>query len=334
MLILWLIVFWYWLVVNTTYAEEYSQADIDTVRVLFCDKLGDEIHTKIVDAGPWKENKISFCIYNTNPTKKIPVSYFFNTSVYDVAWNRVCNSKTDMTDNTLPIIPAKKDNTIWIDPMGGKMIEENIVIPPWIAAWPQMWCLAVEIWGTSNIDMWWIFFMKVQKVLQFDVIVGWMTAIKNSIKILNTSWWIYTTDKKIRAKVDQNNFTLWFLIENNGNVGQTVDITWKIYNDFGFEKEFLITGRTITPQTTNDFTTNIGIIPSYKWLFYIKYSINNVPHFNFEVTDQITRASWHTSGQAKIFVFSWILVGIAILVCLFLYKIIVPRRNKQTKIEV
>jgi hypothetical protein len=222
-----------------------------------------------------------------------------------------------------------------VEPLEKKMIENDIIIPPGVKNWLQMGCLRIEIAWSKTIDMGGMFFLKVSKAFDLDLVIWWTTAIKSSIKLLNTTGWIYSTDKKIRAQVDKDkNLNLWFLIENNGNITQNVSITGKIYNDFGFEKEFVITGQNVWPQIIKVLDTNIWLFPSYKWLFYIKYIVTNDPQFNFDVSDQKFKEKWYMTGRANIFMFSWIFVIVIILVVLFIYRIIVPRRIKTNKVTI
>lgn len=328
-----LIVFWWWLLTNYIYAEEYLQDDLKYMTVRFCDKIWDMQFKKTIYVEPGKENKVRFCVYNENPTERIPIKYFFNTATYNSVGNRVCNEKTDQWDYNLESIPLKEDNTIMVEPLEKKMIENDIIIPPGVKNWLQMGCLRIEIAWSKTIDMGGMFFLKVSKAFDLDLVIWWTTAIKSSIKLLNTTGWIYSTDKKIKAQVDKDkNLNLWFLIENNGNITQNVSITGKIYNDFGFEKEFVITGQNVWPQIIKVLNTNIWLFPSYKWLFYIKYTVTNDPQFNFDVSDQKFKEKWYITGRANIFMFSWIFVIVIILVILFIYRIIVPRRIKTNKV--
>lgn len=333
---LWLAFFWFfsWMLINYWYAEEYTQDDLKDIVVRFCDKIGDLTFKKTIYAEPWKENKVSFCIYN-NSAKKIPVTYGFNSAAFNWVWTRVCQENTDTEKHELVLIPKTTDRTIFLKPGEAKMIEEGIVIPPWMNTWIQMWCLTAEIWwGASGINMWSMFFLKVRKAFDLDIILWWVAAIENNIKILNTTWWAYSTNKQVKAEVDdENNLKLSFLIANNGNIGQNIIITGKVYNALGFEKEFVANSQTIVPNATNEITADVWLLPSYKWLLSVKYHVQNDPQFTFEV-DQNLKKSWYISGTAKIFIFSRIRV-IALIVLLFIvYKMFAPKKTKVIEVQV
>lgn len=324
MMILWFMILWCFYI-NYWYAQEYTPADLDDITVRFCDKPWESIFKKTIYVEPWKDSKVGICIYNKNPIKKIPINYGFTTAVYNSSQTRVCDATTDFT-----LIPKTKKRTIFIGPLESVMVEENIVIPPGINSGLQMWCLTAEIWGNPTIDMGGVFLLTVRKTFDLNIIVWWAATIKNSIKIINNTWWTYSTDKRVSVFINsENKARIWFKIENDGNIPQSIIITWKIYNALGFEKEFSINNKIIVPKAINEFITNEEItIPFYKWLFSVKFAIQNDPQFSFDVQNKEMSKSWYIIWKANIFIFSWILVIIVILILLFIYKIIAPRKVK------
>lgn len=327
--------FFSWTFINHSYAQEYTQDDLKDVVVRFCDKMWDLIFKQTINAEPWKESKVRFCIYN-NSEKKIPITYGFNTAVYNWVWTRVCQEKTSTANNDFPLIPEKKDRTIIMDPLGSIMIEEDVVIPPGMATGIQMGCLTAEVWwGAIGINVWAMFVLKVRKAFDLDIVIWWMAAIQNTIKVLNTTWWAYSTNKKVKVEVDkENNLKLGFSIENNWNISQTITITGKVYNVLGFQKEFVATGKTIVPTSTNEFIVDVGLLPAYKWLFSVKFNIQNNPQFIFPVSDEELKKSWYIEGKANVFVFSRIRVAALCIVILIIYRFFVPKKTKVITITV
>lgn len=320
----------FWLLANVSYVQAYEQEDLNNVVVRFCDKLWDIIFKKTIYIETWTDAKVRFCIYN-NWTKKVPITYGFTTATYNSVGNRVCRSRTDITNNDFILIPETENRTVYIDALGSKIIEEDIVVPPGMT-WLQMGCLTAEVWGNANgiEELSWMFSLSIRKAFDLDVVIGGMADIENSIKVLNTTWWVYSTNKKVKTQVDEeNNLTLWFLIENNWNVAQNIVITGKIYNALWFEKEFVLNNKTILPKATNSLVVNVGILPSYKWFFSVKFAIQNTPQLDFNLTDQKLTQPWYITEKAKIFVFSWISVIVAIILLLLLYKLVAPRRVKK-----
>lgn len=317
-----IVVFWFllWININHWYAEsKVTQADMDLVVVRFCDDVWDMIFKKTIFVSTWWDNKVRFCIYN-NWSKRIPITYGFNTATYNSVWTRVCMSKTDTADNDFTLIPKTKDRTIYVWSGEATMIEEDIVLPPGMSGL-QMWCLTAELWLDNKIDIWWMFSLTVRKAFDLDIMIWSMADIKNSITILNTTWWIYSTNKKIKAQVDkENNLTLWFVIKNDGNVSQNIIITWKVYNVLGFEKEFTINANNIGPSSVNEFVANVGLLPAYKWLFSVKFYIQNDPQFAFDSWDENLTKSWYNLWQSQIFAFSRFVIIVIIVFIFILYR--------------
>ena len=332
----WLVALWLLssIVINRWYAEEYTQDDLKDIVVRFCDKIGDLDLKKTVYAEPGKENKVSFCIYN-NSTKKLPVTYGFMTAGYNWVWTRVCQSNTDTENHEFTLIPKTKDRTVFLESWETKMIEEAIVIPPGMNTWIQMWCMTAEIgWDASAIDMWSMFVLKVRKAFDLDIVLWWVAAIESNIKLLNTTWGVYSTNKQFKAEVDdENNLKLTFLVANNGNIGQNITITGKVYNALGFEKEFSANSQIIVPKATNEITADVWLLPGYKWLLSVKYYMQNDPQFTFDV-DQNLKKSWYISGTAKIFIFSRVRVIALIVLIFILYRVFVPKKTKVIEVQV
>ena len=321
----------FWMLINYGYADTYTQDDLKNIDVRFCDNIWEMIFKKTIDVEPWTKNEVSFCIYN-HANKQIPVKYWFTTATYNWVWTRVCQETTDTVNHDFTLIPAKNDRTVMLASGESKMIKEEIIIPPWITTWLQIWCLVAEIWWWDPLSMGSMFLLKVRKAFDLNIMVWGVAALKNSIKVLNTTWWVFTTNKQVKATVDkENNLVLGFLVENDWNVAQNVTITGKVYNVLWFQQEFAINNITIPPTSTNEITWNITMLPSYKWLFSIRFNIQNQPQLNFDITnikDQSSIKTWYMSGQASIFLFSWILVVVLVLLVFVLYKIIIPRRAK------
>lgn len=336
-IVLGLIFLWvfFGMLIDHSYAQTYTQDDLKNIEVRFCDKVWDMTFKKTINVEPWKEGEVSFCIYN-NAERKIPVTYWFTTAIYNWVWTRVCEETTDTKNHDFTLIPIRGDRTVVMEPLQAQMIKEKIVIPPGITTGIQLWCLVAEIWWGEKIDMGWMFFLKVRKAFDLNVVVWGVEAIKNSIKVLDMTWWSYTTNPKVKATVDEeNNLIVWFLIENNGNVSQKLTITGKIYNALGFEKEF-VANKTVSPTSIDEITANIGILPAYKWLFSIKFNIQNEPQFDFDVSNienQEWKTVWYMTEKANVFIFSRIRVIAIIIVLLIIYRFFVPKKAKTLPVQ-
>jgi hypothetical protein len=197
----------------------------------------------------------------------------------------------------------------------------------------QLGCIGYNLAKPENTLVGWMFSLKIRKVGYMDIVIWWESDVRNSIKILNTTWGIFSSNKKMKAEVDaKNKLKLTFLIENQGNIWQSITITGTINNMLGFQQDFAITAQKMAPGSTSTFVADVGILPTYKWLFTVSFNIQNDPQFMFPVTDEKLKKSGYLSESSKIFLFSRIRVIALIVVLLVLYKLFVPRRVKKTTV--
>lgn len=311
--------------ISTNYGfaeEEYTQADLDQVVIRFCDKIGDLDLQKTIYIGTGETSKLRFCIYNQS-AKKIPVKYGFTTATYNSVGNRTCGNEA------LALIPQQDKRTVEVPPLQMIMINEEIVVPPGMK-WYQMGCLTAEVGVNDAIDLWGMFFLSTRKAFDFDIMIWGMADVQNKIEILNTTGGIFSTNKKLKATInDENHLILWFLVENQWNIVQNMTVTGKVYNSLWFEKEFTTESVGIQPKTVGVITTDVWLLPSYKWLFSVKFTVQNEPLFMFAVEDEKMKQIGSTTQTASIFAFSWVIVWALIVILLILYKIIVPKKRKN-----
>lgn len=313
---------------NYWFAQEtYTQEDLDQVVIRFCDKVGDLDLQKTIYIGTWETGKLRFCVYNQS-AKEIPVKYTFTTAAYNSVGNRTCGN------DELVLIPKQDSRTISLPPFQMIMINEEIVVPPGMK-WYQMGCLTAEVGVNEAIDLWGMFFLTMRKAFDFDIMIGGMADVQSKITILPTTGGIFSTNKQIKAQIDEeNHLHLSFLVQNEGNVIQNMIVTGKVYNSLWFEKEFSIDPTSIQPKTIGEMTTDVWLLPSYKWLFSVKFTIQNQPQFMFEIEDEKMKQIWSITQEATLFAFSWIIVAILLAALLLLYKIFAPKRKKTEVVSI
>ena len=316
----------FWLLVNVSYAQ-YTEADMRAVTVRFCGEWSwDSTHDASYMIEPGKETSIRLCVFN-GWTKEVAFDYWFSRSGI---WNgRYCDGDIGTGNSFSMLIPWTKPRTVIIGPMTGLIVEEKIVIPPGMSGL-QLGCIGYNLWVPENKLVWGMFSLKIRKVGYIDIMVGWESSVKSSIKVLDTVWGVFSTNKKVKAEVDgQNRLKLGFLIENAGNISQNISITGTITNMLGFEKDFSITTQQIAPGSTSELKANVGILPIYKWLYNISFNIQNTPQFIFPIANEKLKQPWYMSDTASIFIFSRIRVVVLIIVLLLLYKLFAPRRTRK-----
>ncbi len=318
----------FWLVVNTSYAQ-YTEADMRAVTVRFCSETWVSTHDGVYSVEPGKDASIRLCVFNAWD-KEVSFDYGFSESGI---WNgRYCQANNGTGNKFSVLIPSTKPRTITIGPMTGRIIEEKIVIPPGMSGL-QLGCIWYNLWVPENKLVWWMFALKIRKVWYIDIMIGWESAVKSSIKVLDTTGGVFSTNKKVKAEVDaQNRLKVSFLIENAGNISQNITITGTINNMLGFEKTFSITTKQVAPGSTNELNGDVGILPVYKWLYSISFNIQSDPQFMFPITNEKLKQPWYISDTANIFIFSRIRIVVLIVLLLILYKLFVPRRSKTATV--
>ena len=317
----------FWLVINVSYAQ-YTEADMRAVTVRFCSDTWLSTHDAVYTIEPGKESSIRLCVYNAW-AKEISFDYGFSESGI---WNgRYCQADNGTGNKFSVLIPSTKPRKVTIGPMTGQIIEEKIVIPPGMSGL-QLGCLGYNLWVPENKLVWWMFALKIRKVGYMDIMIWWESTVKSSIKILDTTWGIFSTNKKVKAEIDsKNRLKLSFIVENLWNITQDITITGTINNMLAFEKEFTIS-KTIAPGTKSDLSADAGMLPVYKWLYNISFNVQNNPQFMFPITNEKLKQPWYISGTASIFIFSRIRIVALIVILLILYRLFVPRRAKTATV--
>lgn len=317
-----------WLFVSISYAQEYAEEDMNWISVRFCGEwTWATTHDGVFYVEPGKEATVRLCVTN-GWTKEVGFIYGFSESW--IRDGRYCQGDMTTGNKFSTLIPWTKERKVMIASGSSKIIEEKIVIPPGMSGL-QMGCIGYNLAKPENTLVGGMFSLKIRRVGYMDIIVWGESTVKSSIKVLNTTWGIFSTNKKVKAIVDdKNRLKLSFLIKNQGNVSQNISITGTVYNALGFQQNFSITQQQSAPGGQNEFTADVGILPTYKWLFTVSFNIQNDPQFAFAVTDEKLKKSWYISDTSRIFLFSRIRVIVLIVILLVLYRIFVPRRVKVT----
>ena len=329
--VLLLIFLWsiFWIATNYSYwAEEYKETDMKNITISFCDESTTQGAAYVE---PGKEKNL--CLYIANGwEKKMTFEYGFTMGWFSKAWDRVCDADMSTGNTFSMLIPQTSSRTITINPMTWKTIEEKIVIPPGMSG-TQLGCLVYKLAKPEFDNLaWWMFTLEIHKSVYLDIVVWWESTAKSSIKLLRNAWGIFSTNSNIKAVVDkENNLTLSFLVENQGNIWQSVTITGKIYNALGFQKDFAITTNTVAPGSKNEFKADAGILPAYKWFFTVKLYVKGDPQFMFPIANEKLKQPIYITEQGQIFQFSRMVVIILIIILLVLYKLFVPRRIRSVK---
>ncbi len=310
----------------------YYMKELKYINMRFCNKpWEDSVHDDALVIDPTKDNSIRVCVNNVGD-KEYEVIYWWTIWYYTAEWTRVCDTNIWSNEFNVMIPNQTPERIFRIKPWDDQIIEEKIVIPPGMSGL-QMWCLIYKL--SNYVSEWqaWMLNVVIQKYWYLDIMVWWFTSVKKDIAVLESTWWVTSTNKQIKAVIDnENNLWLSISVENKGNISQNITVTGKIYNILGFQKEFSAPMKLVGPAQKSEFMLNGGILPAYKWLYSVKLNVTNVPVYMFTVNDEKAKEGGYTIIKGNIFIFSWVLVVVAIFIILILIKLISPRRNKQPQI--
>lgn len=312
-------------------AETYTQEDMNSVAIQFCNDGIDNLkNSDTIYVEPWSEKTL--CLYVANAsTKEMMFEYGFTLWKTTTEGIPICEWNEDNGNSFSMLIPKTQERTITIDPLTRKTLEEKIVVPPGMSGL-QLWCLIFKLVEPANDSLvGWMFKLVVRKSRGINIMIGGESTVNSKIQVVNTTGGVFSTNKKIKAELGtENNLQVKFLVANEGNISQKITITGKIYNILWFQKDFIIESKQLDPGTTSEFVADAGILPIYKWLFTVKFNVQATPQFAFAVTDETLKAGEHIQGVGNVFVFSWILVIIALLLLWILYKLLFSRKKITT----
>lgn len=309
----------------------FSKADVQDISFNFCDDKDSSDFlawkkTFLLTAGKEEEMCLKFST-NSEETRKIV--YWFTIS-YISAWMSVCDADK-WTGNAFSKFFINKEARVFdIDKDHPVTIKEKILIPIGMSG-SQYGCLAYALAeAEAEWIAWWMFDLIVNKVYPLVFFVWWGESVRNAVLLETLSWGAYTTNKKIKAIVDEENtMKLYFRVKNEGNVEQNVIFTGKAYNILGIEKPFSMSAEKVMPWESRDVEINVGMLPFYKWLFNVKVNMQHAPKFDFDVSglDPDIQKGWIITEKGQVYFFSWVSLVVVVLIIVFLAKLVLPRKK-------
>ena len=337
--LLWIICLWFfsWICINYWYGQQtgdtYKESDMNNVNISFCDDgTGNLKPEETVYLEANKEKKI--CLYVSNEwNKKMEFVYGFAMGWFSKSWDPTCDANMNTGNYFSQLIPQTHERNIVIDPMSYQTLEETIIIPPGMSGM-QLGCLVYKLHNPEYKNVGGMFVLEVHRATHFNIVVWWESDVKSNIQLLDSVWGVFSTNKKVKAEVDaDNNLTVKFNVKNWWNISQNVTITGKIYNVLWFQNDFSISSKEIAPGATNEFVGNVGMLPLYKWPFTIKFTVKNEPQFMFPISNEKLKEPWYITEKTSIFIFSRILVIVALIVVFILYRALFHRKAKQVIVQ-
>jgi len=273
----------------------------------------------------WEQKDSCIVLFNTS-NAPIEVEYWY-VKATPSQWTFNCES--DLWSGIFASMFSVANNKIDIPANSNKVIYDKMFLPPWLSGWLINGCISywVNEKTTRNTDM---FAIAIRRAARLDVLVNGKSDIKSLVYLDNQKNDFYVSNKKIKVIINENNeIILSLLVVNSGNVNQIFNVSGSIDNFLGFQKKFSLENQIVWAYETKELSFNIGIIPSYKWLFNINISANNTPSLMYKIPwleNELKPGSFYEKG--KLFIFSWIVVGALLVVILLIYKLFWPRRTK------
>lgn len=318
--------------VNYSHAGEFKEADMNSVWLKFCNEgTGeDQLKSSITLSSDAGEGK-NICLYFFNVwDKTIDFVYGFSEGKIGKYGEEMCEADMTTGNKFSKFIPFTHERKVSVEGHTYQTVDEEIKIPLWMSG-IVYWCVAYKLEDPEYKGMGGMFDLVVRRTAHINLFVWGEGTIKNAIKIIPLSGGVFTTNRRIKAELDQDNkLKMSFLVENEGNISQDVNITGTIYNILWFEKSFSIDHKRLTPWEKFTFTSDIGRLPFYKWFFSVKLYAQNTPAFDFDVwgIDEKLKQTWVIEESASIFMFSWAVVILLVILIFIIYKAFFPKRKQ------
>jgi len=318
------------LIVWIMFCIPVAKADVQDVSFRFCEDTGNKTFMawkKTIFVTPGKETEICINFTTTSNTPR-KVVYGFTKWVLS-AGMQVCDSDKWPNNEFSKYFTTSGEREFIITNNQPQTIREKIMLPIGMSG-VQYGCLAYSLGVLEGTGLWWMFNLVVNKVFPISLFVGSSADINNNLILLKNSGGSYTTNTLVKANIDNaNNLKLSFLVKNNGNIGQQIQITGKVNNVLWFEKDFSIQVNNLAPGAQQEVVADVGLVPSYKWFFGINFNVYHEPKFEFDIsTLGETIKKWATIvGSAQIYIFSWITLAIIIVILAIIIKLFWPRKK-------
>lgn len=326
---------------TSVYAQTWEKAEptiqvdaFSNLRVRHCDEWleSDKLTTKTSLTLDGDEKKTLCNVFINESKYDITVKYAYVESSIGNSWKPNCSINGGKFSSLIsPSGPLSFD----LPAKSQKVVKDTIFLPPGMEQGLIRGCLGYGIASIKGIENESVAMFKIEnrKVILYDVLIGWVTNIKNAVFWERAESDVFVTNKKIKVQKNEEGVIISAIIKNDSNVDQIINLTGKIYNFLWFEKEFSIVDKKIWPLQTVELPITIETIPTYKWIFDVKMAISYIPSFAFEwfdLPEELTKwGSFYEVG--KLFIFSRYVVVVIFLALLILWRFIKPIFSKKNK---
>lgn len=303
--------------------------------VRHCDQWveSDKLTTKASLTLDWDEEKTLCNVFINDSDYDITVKYAYVEATIGSSWMPNCSIEWGKFASLVSpewalsfVIPAKSHI----------VRKDKMFLPPGMQPGMMRWCLGYGIESIKwvNNESTSMFKIENRKVILYEVLIWGVTSIKNSVSWESVEGDVFITNKKIKVQKNDEGIIVSATIKNDSNVDQIINLSGKVYNFLGFEKEFSIIDKKIGPFQTVEIPITIDVIPTYKWLFDVKMGISYVPSLafdGFDLPEEVTKWGYFYE-TAKFFIFSRYAV-VALIIILFILRSIIKSFIPKKKVE-
>lgn len=287
----------------------------------------------------WTDNLSESLSYAVMPNKPFKVCLiFYNNSNQDITINTRIIDKEIADDGSSYCAYDSTNIHTFIDandlndikeitlPSWEYIIKEfNVTYPIWIQ-WNQSACFSYYIDDWAAVTM-----LKtiVNKAYTMNFFVWWIDDIKNEISF-----------NDIEANLDDNkDLNLNFVLSNDWNLEDKIEIKGTITNIFWYKKDFTIEWKWIqlTPGTSVPVSAVLWSLPSYGWLYNIEFTATATPFFSYDISnssiDPTLLESKEFSASTTYFQMPWLIIIIVVIVILLIITIFRKPKEKVVYVQ-
>ncbi len=300
---------------------------INDISFRFCNKwIASELLTEkdlvAINAGETKE----LCLVFFNQGDK-PQKIYYGYSSAEISPNNglpMCGGDLGVGDFA-SMISISGSSVMTIDPGEHIVKYDKLFLPPGIGSGIHHWCINYGQKKDEPKDTGMMFSVQSRKAAWLDILVNGVASLKNAVSINDQQGGMFVTNKKIKASIDANgNVVIGLMVKNEGNVDQLISMSWVVSNFLGYQEKFALDPQTLWAYQSMELTHVLESIPGYKWFFEVKLDMHHNPSYNVDVSSLPKELLqwWDVSETGKLFVFSWIFVGVVVVALLVIILII------------
>lgn len=308
-------------ITNTTKQIETTTEKVNPMTKLhfkFCQDGLDWDLTDTIDMAVDQWSKESICfVFDNQSDEDIKLLLELTDTSLNSNWNEFCNYKEKTILDLAEGWEEFKEITI---PANNYLVQNvDINFPLWLE-WELKACVAYskKTTGTQMIKTRVLYWKKM------NFFVGNLKDINNDIVIES-----YETTKNTNWELVLN-----VNLKNAGNVENKTYINGSISNMFWFQKTFSITwDSTLTPWSVLPLELNLGQLPTYGWLYDIKFEMELKPFFKYKSTnsniDESKLETKKLTRSISYFEMPRLVIWVAILIIIMLFLAFRKRKPAQ-----